>query len=173
MKKLLFSALMLIAMSVLSMPLAAQVKISRQYTPFDLDVQVKRCVVSGNQGYIDLVFNNHTGKFLSRVAVMHEEHISGYDKNNATIAYDDEGTVYKYECSGGIYQITFGGGGTCDWTQADLPEDVPVKMRIELKGVSEFATEFTMLNLTFRNISSWNYGIGSLTFRNIPITRLE
>lgn len=153
--------------------MAAQVKVSRQYIPIDLDVQVKRCVVSGNQGYIDLVFNNHTGKFIKNAAVMHEEHISGYDKNNETVAYDDEGNIYKFECGGGIYLITFGGDGTCDWVSANLPEDVPVKMRIELKGISEFATEFTMLNLTFRGVSSWNYGIGSVTFRNIPITRME
>lgn len=155
------------------LPLVAQVTVSRQYTPIDLDVQVKRCVVSGNQGYIDLIFNNHTGKSLSNVTVMKSEHISGYDKNNETVAYDDEGNIYKFDCGGGIYKITFGGNGTCDWASANLPEDIPVKMRIELNGISEFATEFTMLNLTFRNISSWSYGIGSVTFRNIPITRLE
>ena len=42
-----------------------KIKTSRQYTSIDLDIKVKRCVVSGTQGYIDLVFTNNTGKHMS------------------------------------------------------------------------------------------------------------
>ena len=94
------------------------------------------------------------------------------DKNNETIVYYDEGNVYKYTYGGGIYKITFGGESS-QYNGTNLPEDVPVKMRIELVDISEYATEFTMLNIAFRNISSHHYGVGSVTFRNIPITRVE
>jgi hypothetical protein len=62
MKKAIFSVLMLLMLSLVA---NAQIKTSRQYTSIDLDIKVKRCVVSGTQGYIDLVFTNNTGKHMS------------------------------------------------------------------------------------------------------------
>ena len=167
MKKNIFSVLMLLMLSLVA---NAQIKTSRQYIPIDIDIKVKRCVVSGTQGYIDLVFTNNTGEFIKKVVVQSSE--TCLDKNNETIVYDDEGNVYKYTYGGGIYKITFG-GESGQYDGANLPEDIPVKMRIELENISEYATEFTMLNIAFRNISSHYYGVGSVTFRNIPITRVE
>ena len=167
MKKTIFSVLILFMLSLVA---NAQIKTSRQYIPIDIDIKVKRCVVSGSQGYIDLVFTNNTGEFIKNVVVQSSE--TCLDKNNETIVYDDEGNVYKYTYQGGIYKITFG-GESGQYNMVNLPEDVPVKMRIELENVSEYATEFTMLNIAFRNISSHYYGVGSVTFRNIPITRVE
>lgn len=167
MKKSFLSVVMLF---ILSMVANAQIKTSRQYIPIDVDIKVKRCVVSGSQGYIDLLFTNYTGEFIKKVVVQSSE--TCLDKNNETIVYDDEGNVYKYTYGGGIYKITFGGESS-QYNGTNLPEDVPVKMRIELEGISEYATEFTMLNIAFRNISSHYYGVGSVTFRNIPITRME
>ena len=48
-------------------------------------------------------------------------------------------------------------------------------MRIELENISEYASEFSMLNIVFRNLSSCLYSIkGLVTFRNISIiTRVE
>ena len=167
MKRFFLSAVMLLMLSLI---VNAQIKTSRQYIPIDIDIKVKRCVVSGAQGYIDLVFTNHTGAFVKDVMVQSSE--TCLDKNNETIVYDDEGNVYKYTYKGGIYNIIFG-GESGQYNMVNLPEDVPVKMRIELENVSEYATEFTMLNIAFRNISSHYYGVGSVTFRNIPITRVE
>lgn len=167
MKKNIFSVLMLLMLSLVA---NAQIKTSRQYIPIDIDIKVKRCVVSGSQGYIDLVFTNNTGEFIKNVVVQSSE--TCLDKNNETIVYDDEGNVYKYAYQGGIRKIIFGGDDS-QFNFTNLPEDVPVKMRIELEDISEYATEFTMLNIAFRNISSHYYGVGSVTFRNIPITRVE
>ena len=167
MKKSFLSVVMLLMVSIVA---SAQIKTSRQYIPIDVDIKVKRCVVSGSQGYIDLLFTNYTGEFIKKVVVQSSE--TCLDKNNETIVYDDEGNVYKYTYGGGIYKITFGGESS-QYNGTNLPEDVPVKMRIELEGISEYATEFTMLNIAFRNISSHYYGVGSITFRNIPITRME
>ena len=167
MKRTIFSLLMLMMVSLVA---NAQIRTSRQYIPIDMDIKVKRCVVSGAQGYIDLVFTNHTGAFVKDVMVQSSE--TCLSKNNETIVYDDEGNVYRYTYKGGIYNIMFG-GESGQYNMVNLPEDVPVKMRIELENVSEFATEFTMLNIAFRNISSHYYGVGSVTFRNIPITRVE
>ena len=167
MKKAIFSVLMLLMLSLVA---NAQIKTSRQYIPIDIYSKVKSCVVSGSQGYIDLVFTNNTGEFIKKVVVQSSE--TCLDKNNETIVYDDEGNVYRYTYKGGIYNIIFG-GESGQYNMVNLPEDVPVKMRIELENVSEFATEFTMLNIAFRNISSHYYGVGSVTFRNIPITRVE
>ena len=167
MKKNIFSVLMLLMLSLVA---NAQIKTSRQYIPIDIDIKVKRCVVSGSQGYIDLVFTNNTGEFIKNVVVQSSE--TCLDKNNETIVYDDEGNVYKYAYQGGIRKIIFGGEDS-QFNFTNLPEDVPVKMRIELVDISEYATEFTMLNIAFRNISSHHYGVGSVTFRNIPITRVE
>ena len=66
MKRIFLSAVMLLMLSLI---LNAQIKTSRQYTPIDLDIKIKRCVVSGTQGYIDLVFTNHTGAFIKDVKV--------------------------------------------------------------------------------------------------------
>ena len=167
MKRFFLSAVMLLMLSLI---VNAQIKTSRQYIPIDIDIKVKRCVVSGAQGYIDLVFTNHTGAFVKDVMVQSSE--TCLSKNNETIVYDDEGNVYRYTYKGGIYNIIFG-GESGQYNMVNLPEDVPVKMRIELENVSEYATEFTMLNIAFRNISSHYYGVGSVTFRNIPITRVE
>ena len=167
MKKSFLSVVMLLMVSIVA---SAQIKTSRQYIPIDVDIKVKRCVVSGSQGYIDLLFTNYTGEFIKKVVVQSSE--TCLDKNNETIVYDDEGNVYKYTYGGGIYKITLGGESS-QYNGTNLPEDVPVKMRIELEGISEYATEFTMLNIAFRNISSHYYGVGSITFRNIPITRME
>lgn len=167
MKKTIFSVLMLFMLSLVA---NAQIKTSRQYIPIDIDIKVKRCVVSGTQGYIDLVFTNHTGAFIKDIKVQSSE--TCLDRNNETVVYDDEGNVYKYAYQGGIRKIIFGGDDS-QFNFTNLPEDVPVKMRIELEDISEYATEFTMLNIAFRNISSHYYGVGSVTFRNIPITRVE
>ena len=169
MKKNIFSVLMLLMLSLVA---NAQIKTSRQYTSIDLDIKVKRCVVSGTQGYIDLVFTNNTGKHMSNVAV---NNYSSLVDRTTTAAYDDEGNVYYYYSNKNhnIYQITFG-GGTGLYNNVDLPEDLPVKMRIDLQNISEYATEFTMLNLVLYNVSSVGFdGVGTVTFRNIPITRVE
>ena len=169
MKKLFFCTWILLAVSVIA---SAQITTSRQYIPFDLDIKVKRCVVSGSQGYIDLVFTNHTGKLISDVIVMRKEPCAGALENDETIVYDDEGNVFRPTYQGGISWISFGGqDGLNDATK--LPVDVPVKMRIELQGLSEFSTEISMLNIALRGVSSYHYGIGSVTFRNIPITIVE
>ena len=171
MKKSFLSVVMLLMVSIVA---SAQVKVSRQYTPIDLEVKVKRCVVSGTQGYIDLVFTNYTGMHMSGVWVWIHYSLSNIE-NTTTAAYDDEGNVYYYESSKNkdIYQITFGGGKGF-YNSADLPEEVPVKMRIDLQNISEFATEFTMLNLVLGHVSSVGVdGVGTITFRNIPITRME
>ena len=169
MKKLFFCTWILLAVSVIA---SAQSTTSRQYIPFDLDIKVKRCVVSGSQGYIDLVFTNHTGKLISDVIVMRKEPCAGALENDETIVYDDEGNVFRPTYQGGISWISFGGqDGLNDATK--LPVDVPVKMRIELQGLSEFSTEISMLNIALRGVSSYHYGIGSVTFRNIPITIVE
>ena len=169
MKKLFFCTWILLAVSVIA---SAQITTSRQYIPFDLDIKVKRCVVSGSQGYIDLVFTNHTGKLISDVIVMRKEPCAGALENDETIVYDDEGNVFRPTYQGGISWISFSGqDGLNDATK--LPVDVPVKMRIELQGLSEFSTEISMLNIALRGVSSYHYGIGSVTFRNIPITIVE
>lgn len=169
MKKAIFSVLMLLMLSLVA---NAQIKTSRQYTFIDLDIKVKRCVVSGTQGYIDLVFTNNTGKHMSNVWV---NNYSSLVDRTTTAAYDDEGNVYYYHSNKNhnIYQITFG-GGTGLYNSVDLPEDLPVKMRIDIQNISEYATEFTMLNLVLYNVSSVGLdGVGTVTFRNIPITRVE
>lgn len=43
----------------------------------------------------------------------------------------------------------------------------------EYSEAVDAAIDVSMLNIAFRNISSYHYGIGSVTFRNIPIYVLE
>lgn len=167
MKKSLLLTCMLFLMSI---TMNAQVKITRQYLPIELDVKVKRCVVSGNQGYIDLVFTNYTGHSIGEFFILP---YNGDVKYSETVAYDDEGKVYYYQSNGSdIHKITLGGKDGKSYNT--FPEDVPVKMRIELTNISEFATEFTLLNINFRGyLSPNNNDDGSITIRNIPITRVE
>lgn len=161
---------------VLSVAASAQITKSSQYIPMGLDIKVKRCVVSGSQGYIDLIFTNHTGAPMPGVWVWNSYSLATLD-NPTTAAYDDEGNIYYYENmkNNNIYQITFGGGKGF-YNSADLPVEVPIKMRLDIKNISEFATEFTMLNLVLGHVSSvgnGNDGVGAVTFHNIPIMRVE
>lgn len=170
--------MLLAAVLLMGVLASAQVKVSREYIYPDLEVKFKRCIVTGSSGYIDLTFINHSGKEMENV------YLHGFSNlgDGNTQAFDDEGNVYDWEIgtggtNGKIYSVTFG-GRTCNsrnhcGISINIPDEVPVACRLEIKDISEYATEFTHLKLVFRGASSQAYGHGSITIRNIPITRRE
>ena len=149
---------------------AAQAIVSLKGFRPNVKVELKRCVVSGSAGFIDLMITNYSGENFEPRAY------SGMHDNSSisTLLYDDEGNVYKWY--DGSLRVTFGGktGIACEYTEivAMLPNEVPVKLRIDIDNVSEYATEFLLLQIPFRNARTWGE-LGIVEIKHIPITRKD
>lgn len=111
----------------------------------DLVIKIKRCMASGNTCVIDMVVTNTGDSDLKDVLFY-----SGYD--NFSTAFDDEGNQYGKRA----LLIGMGNGELAGRTSsrtdavAQLPANVPLKMRIQVEGVPDSATEFTRINLACR-----------------------
>lgn len=134
----------------------------------EISFRFKRCICSGNTAYVDfLIMNNSSGELSSRI--MDEEPC---DANGYTAAYDDEGNVYRAD--GGKLAVRIADSDPfyrVDYS-FNLPMGVPVKMRVTLTGVDEFATMLPLLKIAFRGMETVRaYGIAYLEVRDIPIVR--
>lgn len=114
----------------------AQVKIQSPHP--DLDVKVTRCAYASGTVVIDMVITNFGT----------EEKISflGSSSNAATTAYDDEGNQYTQNNS----KISVGlvsQGLTTYCQDIILPQDVPLKFRMQITKVSDVATKFPIVKL--------------------------
>lgn len=139
---------------------------SVRFTVPDVDVKLKRCIASGNSAYIDLVVTNWSDKDI-RAFCMDKEPMANYS-HFYTAAYDDEGNVYKLKVKMSI-SIS---GEDVTYDHFNLPREIPVKIRLYIKNLSEYAHEFKLLKVAFRGVSPVDpYGAASLEVRGIPITR--
>lgn len=131
----------------------------------DLSIKIKKCRASGNTCVIDMVVTNLGDKDLKNVIFY-----SGY--NNFSIAFDDEGNQY------GKYALLIGTNGnlsgrTLDNTDAWvlLPANVPIKMRMQIEGIPESATEFSRINLACQCAEFSLSHNKPIILSNIPISR--
>ena len=139
---------------------------SVKFTVPDVDVKLKRCIGSGNSAYIDLVMTNWTNKEI-QAHCTDRDHLNNYGVIY-TAAYDDEGNVYKFKSA---LSVTVSGEDVA-FGSFYLPREVPVKVRVYIKNLSEYAREFKLLKMSFRGVSPVEpYGISLLEVRGIPITR--
>lgn len=135
-----------------------QVQCSTDYP--DLELRYKRTTVSGNNVYVDFILTYH-GKDEIGIRIS--------DGNN-TIFYDDEGNIYKGQGLSGMGErrnnniIADVGNANSDY--GVLPSGIPVKLRMLIKNVDEFATSFPKIIITFTS-----YGVYEMHISNVPIPR--
>ncbi len=133
----------------------------------DFEMTYKRSFVSNNAVIVDFLITYHG------------QGTAAYGKNRTSIKvtqgantciYDDEGNIYKgyMTVEGDPTNIiaNVGNSGTC---YAELESGIPVKLRITVKDVDEYATSFVKMNL----YCTFGYGDGSgiISATNIPIPR--
>ena len=152
----------LVILAILPISVFAQ---SVSFTNPDIEVKFKRCICTGTVAYIDLLMTNYSGETMT-------PYCGGLDKAYApdhlfTRVYDDEGNEYIPNVKIGNDYHQFGVGFTFQ-----LPEEVPVKVRVTVKNVDKYATEFTLLTIGFANVgTNLSYDEGCLKIKKIPITR--
>ncbi|MBR4735579.1 MAG: hypothetical protein IK052_05750 [Bacteroidales bacterium] len=141
----------------------------------DIKFTFKRCVVSGKIAYVDFLILNETGAAVDGLFRRDNEEGYGYT-DYFTAVYDDEGMVYRWDF-GNVPRIAgaeIGGyslGGS-SLTNFKLPVGVPVRMRLTIIGLDEYATELTLVKVAFRNMKSVHpYGIAVMDAHHLPITR--
>lgn len=124
----------------------------------DLKIKLRRCEVNGKTCIIDFIITNYgadTGITLSGR--------NGYIGESE--AFDDEGNIYTPAvqlANSGIRE---------DDVSCTLLNDVPIKARLQIEGVSSSATMFKRIHLV---ASCRTLGLNSnkpIMFYNIPISR--
>lgn len=119
----------------------------------DIDIQFKRCVISGSTAIIDMIITNY-GKDATI-------QLGGYSNK----VFDDEGNQYPNT------RTSIADGEMQDWDQALFPTDVPLKFRLEIYNVSSKAEIFKRINL---NIYSESISFSKpIILTNVPITRKD
>lgn len=152
--------LLIVATLFVSVGYAQSVKFSAP----DIDVKFKRCICSGNTAYIDLVMTNWSNKDISPMPILSDP----CNNSRYTSAYDDEGNMYKFLTNLGLII----GGEVCSGGPFNLPREIPVKVRVFIKNLDDYARTITMLKVAFYHTASVERnGAALLEIRNIPITR--
>ena len=160
MKKLFFSALMLLSMS-----LAVNAQKITSNGPDALEWQFKRCYVKGDKCIVDLIVTNAGKKDLTLKVFTYP---NGY--GNGISAYDDEGNVYSPDNVSGQFGGKDFGSNDC---MVQIPRDVTLKMRVQLSDFDEFATSIKVLKIAmFKNTDDTTpyYGF-EVQVKDIPVTR--
>ena len=158
MKRLLLFVAVALSVAVAS---AQSVKFSAP----DVEVKFKRCIAMGSNAYIDLVMTNWTGKDLNPYCY---NRVSLDGVNHFTSAYDDEGNMYK----GFTNLSVLVGGENVSNGRFAFPREIPVKIRVYIKNLNEYASEIKLLKLAFIGMVPTDYyGYAVLEIRGIPITR--
>ena len=158
------------AMFAFTFSISAQPSVSFENP--DIVFKFKRCVSVGNIAYLDFIITNIGSKEL--VPTVLYDGIQVHSKE--TKIYDDEANMYEaeYGREHTIQKIDIAGqapDGIKDF-DFNLPVGVPLKMRITLAGVDEFATELSLVKVHFLGMNTpKSYGYAFLQARNLPITR--
>lgn len=159
--------LVLLSLSLLmSVTAFAQVKVNVDNP--EVSIQFKRCIATGNIAYLDFIMINNSGKEMALDLKMWSK--------DAIRAYDDEGNGYtSYDGDRVIKSIDFA-GHRFTFYESDrryvFPTEVPIKGRIEIRDVDEYATSFLKVIV---DVYDWTYGTKyhnfKIEFKNVPITR--
>lgn len=152
----------------------AQAQESISFSNPDISFEFKRCTSSGATAYIDFLVTNNSDSDINGDLLTGAEPCSGFE-GYYTAAYDDEGNVYR--CQDQNYKIAgiaIGGSASLYGSgfRFDLPKGIPVKMRVTLTGLDQYATKISLMKITFRDMKTPAvYGIALLEARGLPITR--
>lgn len=128
----------------------------------DLMVKVTRCQAAGDKLVMDLLIKCTNGDVNLRIGGGNCFEYGG------SIAYDDEGNRY----TGLNYMVSLGKDQPSQIIRTDLPENVPLKFRLTLKGFDANASKLTkvVLNCSSRELElRWRES--SIDFYNVPVSR--
>lgn len=123
-----------------------------------LDVQFKRCVVNGNNGYFDFLFTN--------VSSYNTFHLC-FEHGINTELYDDEGNILK-----NVFRFSVGNEDAP--YIVDIPKDITIKVRVSFSNLDEYATKFKLLKLGITHgqvMGSYTWGYVEL--RDVPFVRRD
>ena len=152
------SFLLFLLLTLVTLPVSAQPSIDPGSPSIDL--AVKRCFVSGNTAYLDMVF---TAKIDIKAIVIHNQ-----GGNYSTVFYDDEGKRYS-----GYGKVLFEIDDRQDPYHGylEVSRDIPRKVRVVVPNLDRFAAEFPLITMNYtmetRSGSNWY----TLTIKNMPIDR--
>lgn len=128
----------------------------------DLLVKVKRCQAAGDRLVLDLLIKNLCCETSLRFGGGNAFEYGG------SIAYDDEGNKY----TGMDMLVNWGTDEPGHIARVNLPENVPLKFRVTLKGFDKNATFLSKVNLY---CSSKELGIKwgeyYIELFNVPVSR--
>lgn len=143
--------------------LGAQVYVSSGHP--QMDVVVKRAFVMGDEACIDLIITVHN----SWTSVVF---LSGSGPNYSPIIFDDEGNLYEGQYEHAHRGIGFNYDGQTFGYQGWLKvtRDVPRKMRIMVRNIDEYASEFTSITLPYQGDANSNND-AKLVIKHLPLTR--
>ncbi|MCH5224668.1 MAG: caspase family protein [Muribaculaceae bacterium] len=123
----------------------------------NLGGKVASAIISGNSMVIELVLANRSNKPLNPY-ITKEINVLGYE--NETMAVTKDGTIIR----GNDIDCTVGGNYAGNFFP--MPPNVPVKIKIVIKGLNN-VNEFAYMNICFREINpDIMYGIGNLSITN-------
>ncbi|MFR9652031.1 MAG: hypothetical protein SNG35_08425 [Rikenellaceae bacterium] len=126
MKKLILA---IVAVVVTTLSVDAQVLIESPHP--DLDVKITRCSYASGTVVIDMVLTNYG------------DETSFDSRGSAVQIYDDEGNAYTSSNTKILLGLTSLGLGTSK--QIILPQDIPLKFRLQIEGISPKASKFTLV----------------------------
>ena len=157
MRKILFTGLLVFLSGVFSGAFA-QVKVVVPYE--DLKVQVLRCAVVDGNCVVDMLFENVGAEDLKIWSNV------GFNK-----AYDDAGNEYNTSYDNTIFFYVGDMKNNISGFNKELNfmSEVPVKVRAELKNISEIATAIRRLEIAFWVVTSLDRP--TVKISNIPISR--
>lgn len=164
MKKIFFSLALLFYMCIGAM---AQTKVSFN-GPIGIDWTFKRSFMHGKTLVVDFVVENNTSKDLMDFGVNRD----GFDEQSnhyGITAYDDEGNIYAGDYSSN--QIAVSVANQPNYNPVNLPIGNAVKVRMQIKGVDEFATKITTLMVPVMISGRMVMPGYVLRVTNIPIPR--
>ena len=161
MKKLFFSALMLLSMSL---------AVNAQKISFDgtdaLEFQFKRCFVKGSTCTVDFIVTNVGNQELTSTMFWFPDGCDGIK------VFDDEGNVYDHTSISGNFGGTNFGPSIGNAYNVQIPGDVTLKIRCQIIDFDEYAALIRQLKISFRIRSTYSsLGCACLQVKDIPVTR--
>lgn len=110
----------------------AQVRIESPHP--DLDVKITKCTsVSGNV-LVDMIITNYGAE--------EEITFAAYSHGNSA-AYDDDGNIYESN----EFRCKIGSGKLYSYARTIFPTDIPLKVSMQINGISSNATKLLLIKL--------------------------
>ncbi len=149
-----FTLLLLTALSV-----NAQVKVISPHP--DIKVKLLRCKEAGGTATLEFTLTNLSNKDMTI-------YMWGAEPTRATKVYDDEGNIYDTDEQVSVQIANGPASSYMKCSENTFPSDVPVKCRVFINGLDEYAAELSKVIVDLLVVNGTNKDI---EFKNVPIIR--